>query len=488
MIAGINLRTSLGHPALSSNLIIVADEQCHHLKWSLRSSNLQLYSEPVLSIRSTRLTSNLVQSSAFLQGVTYEELAKLTGEPLREASFYLPPGSVPLLKRVPGFETFDPFQEVLHNDKPGTGLVDAPRAFSLKLSMILTALNLKATSIDAELCVLHDSNSKLVLMVTKHVDDLKIAAERKVAEWLIGKLQETFGELKISWHDFLNCGVQHTQTPTTFEVELHQIAYLANLKVIAHSDLCSTPNDDLATPELVELFISLVGALAYTLLTRVDISVFVACLQRMSHKLRIIHVKRLNAVLRYCQRFPKRLVYKQLPKGVVHLRCVCDAAFLKEQDSGHALRGAIYILCVKTDTGSSGSRSADGDPSSPQVYMQGSCIHHIVDYVCRSEKHVTRSTFAAELFSACDAAGHGIFLALGMHEVLCGVSSKEYNRKLREQGGFACPINIVVDAMNVYSSTTATFVKPPTEKSMLTHVQYLRELLGTKVLASFVLV
>ena len=28
------------------------------------------------------------------------------------------------------------------------------------------------------------------------------------------------------------------------------------------------------------------------------------------------------------------------------------------------------------------------------------------------------------------------------------------------------------------------FVKPPTEKSMLTHVQYLRELLDTKVLAS----
>ena len=61
-------------------------------------------------------------SKAFLQGVTYEELAKITGEPLREVNFYLPPGSVSLLRRVPGFENFDPSTEVCHCDKPGTGL------------------------------------------------------------------------------------------------------------------------------------------------------------------------------------------------------------------------------------------------------------------------------------------------------------------------------------------------------------------------------
>ena len=45
---------------------------------------------------------------AFLQGVTYEELSRITGEKPREVNFYLPPASVPLLRRVPGFEGFDP--------------------------------------------------------------------------------------------------------------------------------------------------------------------------------------------------------------------------------------------------------------------------------------------------------------------------------------------------------------------------------------------
>ena len=70
-------------------------------------------------------------SKAFLQGVTYEQLVAMTGEPMREVNFYLPANNIPLLRQLPGFENFNPQTEVLHCDKPGTGLVDAPRAFSL---------------------------------------------------------------------------------------------------------------------------------------------------------------------------------------------------------------------------------------------------------------------------------------------------------------------------------------------------------------------
>ena len=70
-------------------------------------------------------------SKAFLQGVTYEQLAEMTGEPMREVNFYLPASDISLLRTLPGCEDFDPQKEVLHCDKPGTGLVDAPRAFSL---------------------------------------------------------------------------------------------------------------------------------------------------------------------------------------------------------------------------------------------------------------------------------------------------------------------------------------------------------------------
>ena len=46
-------------------------------------------------------------SKAFLQGVTYEELAELTGNPVREVNFYLPANNIPLLQQLSGFENFN---------------------------------------------------------------------------------------------------------------------------------------------------------------------------------------------------------------------------------------------------------------------------------------------------------------------------------------------------------------------------------------------
>ena len=45
-------------------------------------------------------------SKAFLQGVTYKELSEMTGEPLRDVCFVLPPSSIAALKQLPGFENF----------------------------------------------------------------------------------------------------------------------------------------------------------------------------------------------------------------------------------------------------------------------------------------------------------------------------------------------------------------------------------------------
>ena len=64
---------------------------------------------------------------AFLKGLKYDEMAKETGGQRREANFELDAESVTVLRTIPGFDTFDPVTEVLHNDKPGTGFKDAPR-------------------------------------------------------------------------------------------------------------------------------------------------------------------------------------------------------------------------------------------------------------------------------------------------------------------------------------------------------------------------
>jgi len=83
------------------------------------------------------------------------------------------------------------------------------------------------------------------------------------------------------------------------------------------------------------------GAVAYALMIRIDVAVLVCAMQRVTHKPNIIHVKRLNAVLRWMQANPKRLTLRPAT-GPSHLRCVGDAAFKKEEEeqTGHSLRGS----------------------------------------------------------------------------------------------------------------------------------------------------
>ena len=50
-------------------------------------------------------------------------------------------------------------------------------------------------------------------------------------------------------------------------------------------------------------------------------------------------------------------------------------------------------------------------------------------------------------------------------------------RSLRESGGFAIPAVLCLDALSVFAAVTAAYIKPPAEKGLLAHVQYLRELL-----------
>ncbi len=94
---------------------------------------------------------------------------------------------------------------------------------------------------------------------------------------------------------------------------------------------------------------------------------------------------------------------------------------------------------------------------------------------------MTRSTFAAEVLSAGDATDQGIVLSQLLYEVEHGVLTAEQARNRRTQGGFVST-SLYVDAKSVFAAITATILKTPTEKSLLCHVQYLRELLGKQII------
>jgi len=223
----------------------------------------------------------------------------------------------------------------------------------------------------------------------------------------------------------------------------------------------------------------LLGAVAYATHTRVDACVFISALQRHNTSPLIIHVKRLNRLTRWLQRNPKRLRFARFGSGEggfpeakafpgerpTHLRNIGDAAFRREGDTGHALRGALFVRC----------------PGNQSSSFTSSCVGHILDYDCKGQRHVCRSTFAAELLSAGDTIDKGLLLAQQMHEMLRGALTAASARNMRFDGGFCVPLILYVDAMSVYAAVTATFIKTPAEKSLLCHIQFVRELLDRGV-------
>jgi len=196
---------------------------------------------------------------------------------------------------------------VLHCDKPGTGSVDAPRASNIKLKLVVVNdLGFIPSSTDGEFCTKF-IGERLVCTIAIHVDDLKIAGERDVVDKVMTKLQQVFGETRVIWHDFTNCGVRRVQDPRTEEVTLDQIVYVHALRPISFAELQSAKNEDKRSAELTTLYQSLLGAVAYATHTRVDACVFISALQRHNASPLIIHAKRLNRLTRWLQRNPKKL-------------------------------------------------------------------------------------------------------------------------------------------------------------------------------------
>ena len=176
------------------------------------------------------------------------------------------------------------------------------------------------------------------------------------------------------------------------------------------------------------------------------------------------HVKVLNTVVKRLQTHPHSLRYAHLGLKTEFL-VLTDSAFKKEEDTGHALKGTLIL------------RRAKGPLAS--------CNVHIVDYLTKRVGNVTRSTFSAELFGLCDACDHALLLRQICHEFQNGPLTASQARDLRE-GKTKSTVNmsIAIDAMSVFAAVTASHVKIPSERSLLSHLQYVRELLDRRVLES----
>ena len=152
-----------------------------------------------------------------------------------------------------------------------------------------------------------------------------------------------------------------------------------------------------------------------------------------------------------------------------HLRLISDAAFKKEEESGHSMRGACFIRCL----------------GNTQAAMSASAPGHLLEWVARQQRRVTRATFTSELQGACDTMDKGFLLLQILDEFQTGRVSAAESLARREHGGWAIPACLYIDALSVHAAVTATFVKTPADNGVLVHCLYLRELLDHGVLFAF---
>ena len=123
---------------------------------------------------------------------------------------------------------------------------------------------------------------------------------------------------------------------------MDQDEYIGTLRPITSSELTGAPAEELATPNVANQFVSLRGALAYTLLTQAWIQVYVVALQRVQQPTNL-DVRRLNAVTRKLQREPQKLTYPAMTcSGILDIHS--DSGYRRltgedDEQKGYGMRG-----------------------------------------------------------------------------------------------------------------------------------------------------
>eukprot|EP00971_Amphidinium_carterae_P330165 6463041-Amphidinium_carterae.2 len=257
----------------------------------------------VAAIRKWKLFAAHV-SLALVQGFTFADLAKLTGDRCRVACFTVPTWCAAYIRELPGCSVCDTETHVLEMLKPIYDLKDAPRAWRLRLDVELPSLGGKPLLLDPSRSryVWRTPDRKLRMISSTHIDDLKGAGEEELTQHVCSKLSSVLGKLKIEqWH-FEHSGITHTQDKSTWSVTLSQAQYAEQLRLMRVPSGGS--ECDALCAEDHHAYRSLLGAVSCLTQTRMDICVYVCALQRVAHCPLVAHA---NSSIDLVSTFVERL-------------------------------------------------------------------------------------------------------------------------------------------------------------------------------------
>ena len=336
------------------------------------------------------------------------------------------PSGAAILRQLEGYQDCSESTEALEMLKGGFGLADAPNLFTNRVDQIFRQEGLRPILSDGKIYVRHNEQGQLILQVSAHMDDFKGTGERAQLEWLRNLLRRHFGEnVKMTIEDtFIHTCIRHTVvrekatasdgSTQQFKIVLDQNDYAAALKPVEHHSMASLKDDVNLTGLLFSCYLTLLGALAWLMQTRIDVAVYVAYLQRYCKQPTARHLRMMNRLLRFVHRSPKSLTYAQLPEPL-SLVMVGDSAFQapsKEEEAVDPLVMRGYVLAFAHET-----PNRQGDGSTHQL--------HLIEWSCGKQKHVCRGVWSSELHNQCDMVEMGTIISAFAEEVRHGPGSAE---------------------------------------------------------------
>ena len=390
-------------------------------------------------------------ATAFLQGLTFKELAALDNTEARVIGFVPPVGSERYFQELE--PSYVPWRDILELLKPAYGLKDAPKAWRTRLVQVLVSTGGTSLHTDPNLFVWF-TGGLLTCILSTHVDDLKGAAVEPQAKRILKVLEDSFGKLKVQMRVFEHCGIKHEQSADNETVKLHQNHYVSQLQPMDLSTVNVAANKPLDEQQTAE-YLSLLGGLSWTVQTRLDTAIYICSLQRAAKAPLAEHAARLNMVTKWAKRKPAYLTYHTLPTPCVTV-VASDSAFRKEDARGLAMRGAV--IGVGTE----------------QVETPGGGLH-VLEFYSRKQRRVTRSTFSAELNALSDSVEFGRMIAQTLAEIVAFVPSAADLMRMEEQGKLPVPIVAIVDARSVFDALVQDEIRPPSEVSLVMMLCQIKE-------------
>lgn len=245
------------------------------------------------------------------------------------------------------------------------------------------------------------------------------------------------------------------------DVIMDQHEYIETLRPIVSNELTGKAAEHEATKAVSDLFVSLRGALAYTTLTQAWIQVYIVALQRVQQPTNL-DVRRLNAITRKLQKDPKELTYAAMECSK-HCDLHTDSGYRRMTEADDVKGYGMKGLCLL--------RRGVARKRAPAKVV------HLLDSQAKSHKLAIRSSYGAETLGASQGFEEAYPTLVTLVECSDGVLTPADLKRYREKGGLAIKVTLTVDAEGVYKSLTIRDLKTPTEKTLLGHVAWLREMM-----------